>query len=156
MEKDPRTHKIIGAAIEVHNEMGPGHLEAVYHECLEINFGLKDIPFVSKPRLILYFKNLVRQSRIITQIIKITQISVGNFCKKMQKFICNTIKLKKYYEPDFLVFEQIVLEIKAQKTLTQNDEAQIINSLKSSRHQIGLLINFGEQSLKFRRFIYSQ
>jgi len=123
MEKDPRTHKIIGAAIEVHNEMGPGHLEAVYHECLEINFGLKDIPFVSKPRLILYFKN---------------------------------IKLKKYYEPDFLVFEQIVLEIKAQKTLTQNDEAQIINSLKSSRHQIGLLINFGEQSLKFRRFIYSQ
>lgn len=37
MEKDPRTHQIIGAAMEVHNEMGPGHLEAVYHECLEIS-----------------------------------------------------------------------------------------------------------------------
>ncbi len=34
------------------------------------------------------------------------------------------------------------------------DEAQIINSLKSSRHHIGLLINFGESSLIFKRFIY--
>ena len=123
MEKDPRTHQIIGAAMDVHNEMGPGHLEAVYHECLEIEYGLRKIPFISKPHLSLYFKNR---------------------------------KLKKHYEPDFVVFEQIVVEIKAQKTLTQNDEAQIINSLKSSRHEVGLLINFGESSLKFRRFIYSQ
>jgi GxxExxY protein len=123
MEKDPRTHQIIGAAMTVHNEMGPGDLEAVYHECLEIEFGLRKIPFVSQPRLSLYFK---------------------------------TFKLKKYYEPDFRVFGDIILEIKAPKMLTQNDTAQIINSLKSSRHEIGLLINFGESSLKFHRFIYSQ
>lgn len=122
MEKDPRTHQIIGAAMEVHNEMGPGYLEAVYHECLEIEFGIRQIPFVSKPRLSIDFKR---------------------------------VKLKKHYEPDFIVFEQIVLEIKAQKALTQVDEAQIINSLKASRHEIGLLINFGESSLKFRRFIYN-
>ncbi len=48
-----------------------------------------------------------------------------------------------------------MLEIKAQKMLTNDDEVQIINSLKSSHHEIGLLINFGEPSLKFRRFIYS-
>ena len=70
----------------VHNEMGPGHLEAVYHECLEIEFGLRKIPFISKPRLSLYFK---------------------------------TFKLKKYYEPDFRVFGDIILEIKASKMLTQ-------------------------------------
>ena len=40
MQKDPRTHKIIGAAMEVHNEMGPVHLEAVYQQCLEIEFEL--------------------------------------------------------------------------------------------------------------------
>ena len=40
MEEDPRTHRIIGAAMEVHNEMGPAHLEAVYHECLEMEFAL--------------------------------------------------------------------------------------------------------------------
>jgi GxxExxY protein len=122
MEKDPRTHKIIGAAMEVHNEMGPGHLEAVYQECLEIEFELQNIPFISKPNLSLYYK---------------------------------TRKLKKFYVPDFIVFGDLVLEIKAQKMFTQDDEAQIINSLKSSRHEIGLLINFGEPSLKFRRFIYT-
>jgi GxxExxY protein len=122
MQKDPRTHKIIGAAMEVHNEMGPGHLEAVYQECLEIEFELQNIPFQSKPRLSLYYK---------------------------------TRKLKAYYVPDLIVFGDIVVEIKAQKMLTKDDEAQIINSLKSSHHEIGLLINFGEPSLKFKRFIYT-
>jgi len=122
MQKDPRTHKIIGAAMQVHNEMGPGHLEAVYQECLEIEFELQNIPFQSKPRLSLYYK---------------------------------TRKLKGYYVPDFIVLGDIVVEIKAQKMLTNDDEAQIINSLKSSHHEIGLLINFGEPSLKFRRFIYT-
>jgi len=64
-------------------------------------------------------------------------------------------KLKKFYVPDFIAFGDIVLEIKAQKMLTKEDEAQIINSLKSSHHEIGLLINFGEPSLKFSRFIYT-
>jgi GxxExxY protein len=122
MGNDPRTYKIIGAAMEVHNEIGPGHLEAVYQECLEIEFELRGIPFISKPNLSLYYK---------------------------------TRKLKKYYVPDFIEFGNIVVEIKAQKMLTNDDEAQIINSLKSSRHEIGLLINFGEPSLNFRRFIYS-
>ncbi|MBI2555897.1 MAG: GxxExxY protein, partial [Planctomycetes bacterium] len=36
MKKDPRTHAIIGSAMEVHNIVGPGHLEAVHQECLEI------------------------------------------------------------------------------------------------------------------------
>ncbi len=49
MEKDQRTHAIIGAAMEVHNIIGPGHLKAIYHECLEIEFEERDIPFISKP-----------------------------------------------------------------------------------------------------------
>ena len=47
-----------------------------------------------------------------------------------------------------------MVEIKAAKCLTKNDEAQIINSLKGSKQKVGLLINFGELSLKFKRFIY--
>ena len=56
--------------------------------------------------------------------------------------------------PDFIVYDKIILEIKAEKSLTRIDEAQIINSIKNSKKKIGLLINFGELSLKYKRFIY--
>ncbi len=120
-EKDPKTYAIIGAAMEVHREMGPGYLEAVYQECLEIELGLRKIPFDSKPQLRNHYKDR---------------------------------ELKTYYIPDFLVYNDIVLEIKAAKCLTKVDEAQIINSLKNSRKKVGLLINFGESSLKYIRFVY--
>ena len=56
MKKDPRTHAIIGAAMEVHNIVGPGHLEAVYQECLEIEFKLRNISFIPQPRLKIFIK----------------------------------------------------------------------------------------------------
>ncbi len=56
MEKDKRTHLIIGAAMEVHKFIGPGLLEAVYHECLEIEFGEQNIPFHSQSRLDIFYK----------------------------------------------------------------------------------------------------
>jgi GxxExxY protein len=57
MERDKRTHAIIGAAMEVHSILGPGHLEAVYHEALEIEFDLHQILYVSKPQVNIYYKN---------------------------------------------------------------------------------------------------
>ena len=47
-ENDPLTYAIIGSCMEVHNEIGC--LEAVYHECLEIEFHLRNIPFISHPK----------------------------------------------------------------------------------------------------------
>ena len=47
---------IVGAAMEVHTQLGPGFLEAVYHEALEIESGLRQLPFVSRQRLRLYYK----------------------------------------------------------------------------------------------------
>ncbi|WP_419470315.1 GxxExxY protein [Candidatus Kuenenia sp.] len=44
------------------------------------------------------------------------------------------------------------MKIKAEKSLSKVDEAQLINSLITSRHSTGLLINFGEESLHYRRF----
>jgi len=61
--------------------------------------------------------------------------------------------LKKYYQPDFRVWERVVVEIKAQSALGSVDDAQIINSLKCCRKEVGLLINFGEPSLQWRRFV---
>ncbi len=49
MEKELRTHKLIGTVREVHTIIGTGHLEAVYYENLEIEFENRKIPFISKP-----------------------------------------------------------------------------------------------------------
>lgn len=44
MERDPITREIIGAAIEVHRELGPGLLESAYEECLCYELGLRKLP----------------------------------------------------------------------------------------------------------------
>jgi len=47
---------IVGAAMEVYNDLGPGFLEAVYQEALEIEMGTRGIPFKSQQELFIYYK----------------------------------------------------------------------------------------------------
>jgi len=49
-------YRIQGAIFEVSREMGTGFLEAVYQECLAIEFTRRDVPFVAKPQLALTYK----------------------------------------------------------------------------------------------------
>ncbi len=56
---------------------------------------------------------------------------------------------------DFLVENVILVELKASKELTVNNFAQVLNYLNAYKLETGLLINFGERSLKFKRFINS-
>lgn len=53
---------------------------------------------------------------------------------------------------DFII-NNIIVEIKAQNGIVEEQYSQIINYLTISKCPIGLLINFGENSLKFKRFI---
>ena len=55
------------------------------------------------------------------------------------------------YRADFLVDEKIVVELKATKSLTKIDEAQLLNYLKGTGFRIGLLVNFGSPSLEHKR-----
>ena len=63
-------------------------------------------------------------------------------------------RLNKSYQPDFICYDEIILEIKALTSLSRLEEAQIINYLKACRLKVGLLINFGSKSLEHRRFIF--
>ena len=61
--------------------------------------------------------------------------------------------LKKQYLADFVCFWKIIVEVKALSGLTAEHEAQVLNYLKASGFKLGLLINFGEESLFFQRLI---
>lgn len=57
---------------------------------------------------------------------------------------------------DFLVQDCLLLELKATSELTDSHFSQTINYLTAFKLQVGLLLNFGQKSLQFRRFIKSK
>ena len=65
--------------------------------------------------------------------------------------------LEKTYEPDFVCFEKIVVEIKAVSQLTDEHRAQLINYLHATDKEVGLLINFGHYpKMEYERFANSR
>jgi GxxExxY protein len=65
-------------------------------------------------------------------------------------------RLKAPYRADFVCYEEIIVELKALTKVGEIEWAQVLNYLKASSHERGLLINFGAKSLEHRRFIRSQ
>ena len=57
---------------------------------------------------------------------------------------------------DFIVAGKVLVELKAITELEDVHKAQLLNYLKAYRLEIGLLINFGEKSLNYKRLILSQ
>jgi GxxExxY protein len=120
MEKDPQSHAVIGAAMEVHRELGRGFLELVYQTALALEFHDRRIPFKAEVALPVRYKG-----RLLT---------------------CG-------YRADFVCFEDFLVEIKAISKLTTADDAQLLNELKATGYQRGLLLNFGARSLEVKRLV---
>ncbi|WP_027370857.1 GxxExxY protein [Desulfovermiculus halophilus] len=114
-------YAILGACFEVYKRMGCGFLEAVYQECLEIEFEYKDIPFISQPELKLTYRDR---------------------------------ELKKTYEPDFVCYDQVIVEIKAVREISDDHYAQLLNYLHGTDMDVGLLANFGHYpKLEYKRMV---
>jgi GxxExxY protein len=62
-------------------------------------------------------------------------------------------ELSKYYIADFVCYDAIIVEIKALSILTNEHLSQVINYLKVANNEIGLLINFGKESLEYNRVV---
>lgn len=116
------TGKILGAAMEVHTELGCGFLEAIYQEAFEHELKLKQMAFIrQKPHRVTY-KGIV---------------------------------LRHPYVPDLIVEAKVVVDLKAIRELGPIEEAQMINYLKITGLEVGLIINFGCKSLEWKRLVLS-
>lgn len=73
--------------------------------------------------------------------------------EKLINILYKGVILDQPYKADFVCYNDIILELKAVSKLEDVHRAQVINYLKASGYQVGYLLNFGETSLKFERFI---
>ena len=114
------SYKIVGACMEVHNNLGCGFLEAIYQEALAIELRDQLIPYEREKMLKIYYK--------------------GNL-------------LDKDYRADFICYNKILVELKALDKLTLEHTSQVLNYLKATGYKLGLLINFGNNSLEYKRIL---
>ena len=114
MIKDNLTYKIIGCAMEVHNNLGPGFQEVIYQRCLAIELGKTGLSFVREQDHKIYYKD--------------TEVGTRR--------------------ADFVVENEVTIEIKALVNLEDVHIAQAKNYVIAYDFSRGLLINFGAKSLQ--------
>jgi GxxExxY protein len=113
------TRKIIKAAHNVHNGLGYGFLEKVYHNAMVLELRKMGLAVASGKPISIYY-----DGRIVGE-----------------------------YFADIIVAEEVILEIKAVQAVNPAHEAQLVNYLKATNIDVGLLLNFGE-SLEVKRKIF--
>ena len=62
-------------------------------------------------------------------------------------------KLKKYYIADFICFDKIIIEIKSVSQIPVVFYSQLKNYLIATKKELGMLVNFGESSLVYKRIL---
>ncbi|NLS93355.1 MAG: GxxExxY protein [Planctomycetaceae bacterium] len=69
-------YKLMGAAFEVYNQLGYGMAEEVYQQSLEIELGLREIPYRSKPRLEVFYKTQKLETHFVPDLVAFDAIAV--------------------------------------------------------------------------------
>ena len=119
--REEETFKIIGICMEVHRNLGPGLLEIIYKDALEIEFRENNILFEREKEYEITYKGHV---------------------------------LPRKYIADFIVSEDIVLEVKSVKDFSNEHIAKTLNYMKLASSEIGLLVNFQNKSLQYKRLVF--
>jgi GxxExxY protein len=86
--------------------------------------------------------------------IELASCSIPFEAQKALQIIYKGHKLKKEYVPDFVCYQQIIIELKALDHLTGREEAQALNYLKATKWRVALLLNFGSYGkLEWKRLV---
>jgi len=62
--------------------------------------------------------------------------------------------LRHRFWADFVVFDSVILEVKAKEGIAADDLARMINYLKCSACKVGLILNFGRDKLQIKRLVF--
>lgn len=111
------SYAIVGAAMEVQNELGLGFSELVYHEALMRELDLRGIPYESEKQISVMYKGHI---------------------------------LERTFKADLVCYGKIIIELKSVDVLVSGHTAQLLNYLKATGMQLGILINFGKKPLGYK------
>ncbi len=146
---DPRTYAMIGAAMEVDRELGPGFLEGVYQDALEIEFQLRGIPYVrekgisisykGQPLQHLYRADFICYDAVLVETKALKQLNSADVSQILNYL--RTYALWPVSPPSHTEH--------GQETGSSNP---VSPNLKATGLKVSLLINFGKPSLEYRRF----
>jgi len=115
MEFSKLSNQVLGCAIEVHRELGPGLLESTYEQCLAHELHAKNITYRTQCPMPVQYKD--------------------------RRLDCG-------YRIDFMINDEIILELKSVEELKGIHEAQLLTYMKLAEIKQGFLINFNVRQLK--------
>lgn len=120
--KKDQNYQIVGICMEVHRLLGPGLLEIVYKDALEIEFKTNNIPYHREKEFSIEYKGVI---------------------------------LPHKFYADFIVYEDIILEVKSVREISNDHLAQTLNYMKLADTPVGIIANFQNKSLVHKRLINS-
>ncbi len=96
------SYRIIGAAMEVHRELGPGYLESVYQSALAYELGLQGIPFEQRVRLPVayksqpigdYFADFIIAGQIVVELKAVSALTPAHEAQAHHYLACSGLDL---------------------------------------------------------------
>jgi GxxExxY protein len=138
MEKDPQTYEIIGAAMEVHRELGDGFLEAVYQAALAIEFARRRIPFRAEVELPVEYKGMrlsccYRADFVCFENVLVEIKAIAALVPPNQAQLLNQLKATKHRRGILINFGAPSLEYRRMVFGTENNLCESVKSVDQLR-----------------------
>lgn len=85
--------------------------------------------------------------------LEFTNLGIPYAAEKQLQISYKSQLLKSFYRADFICYNKILIETKAVDALLPEHEAQVINYLKATGLQLGLIVNFSKPRLEYKRLV---